>query len=158
MPTVKNKSVTINVNEKIFKFGFRPITGLQPDELVCDKICPLNNICDKIEDPRNRGNAEFNFNDFCLAAGDSDRPAEDILNDETIENLMPVMEDVAKYLEENNQDLYQELIKDNPLVKLSDVIDCVCGPDGYSCSMYNQEHTNCTSKNGLCVLKSMFKS
>jgi len=157
MPATKNKSVTVNVNGKNFRFGFQPVTGLKPDELVCDAICPLNNLCDKMRDPRDMNDNEASFNDFCLAAGDKDKSAEDILNDESIENLMPVMEDVAKFAEETDTDIYQDLIKANPLVKLGDVIDCMCGPDGYACSMYDPEHTNCTSKNGLCVLKSMFK-
>lgn len=157
MAAIKNKTVTIEVNGKSFKFSFKPATGMKPDELACDTVCPLNNICDKLRDPRNSEDNTYSFNDFCLAAGDTEKTPEEILNDSSIENLVPVIEDVAKYAEEVDMDIYQEIIKSDPLVKLSDVIDKMCGPDGYACSLYNEDHSNCTAKNGLCVLKSMFK-
>ena len=161
MPATKNKTVTVTFNGKNYTFRFKPMSesGMAPEDLLCEKVCPLNEVCNRLKDPRNLEDETATFNDFCLAVGgDPDKSAEEILNDESTENLMPVIEDVLNYLEDQDKDLYREIINANPYVRLSDVIDSVCGPDGYDCSMYNKDHSNCTRTNGLCILKRIFKS
>ena len=159
MPANKNKTVNVTVNGKSFTFRFKPVSevNLKPEDLICEVACPLNSVCDKLKDPRDLNDETACFNDFCLAIGDPDKSAEEILNDESQENLMPDIEDVLKFAEETNHDIYQEIIDSDPYVKLADVIDCVCGEEGFDCSFYSKDHSNCTSKNGLCILKRFFK-
>jgi hypothetical protein len=154
----KSRTSIVDVDGVKYKFKFHAIAGLAPEDLLCEKFCPLNDICDKLKDPRNMGDDEASFMDFCLAAGQKDKTEEEIMNDESITNLIPDLEGVIKFADATNTDIYQELIKSHPLVDLNDVIDHVCSENGYNCPMYNKEHTGCTNKNGLCVLKSMFKA
>lgn len=164
MPAIKNKTVTVQVTKKDgttkpYTFRFVPIAcdENKPEELICETACPLQDVCNRIKNPNEMEDDISCFNDFCLSVGDKDKSAEQTLNDPDHENLMPVVEDVLKFLEDFDMDIYQEIIKTNPYVKLADVIDAVCGQDGYACAMYNPEHSNCTRKNGLCILKTLFK-
>ncbi len=153
----KIRTVEVPVNGKIFKFRFTPVgSDVNPEDLLCEK-CPLYDICDKVRDPRDLNNEDLNFNDFCLSGGKRDDTADDLLNDEYMGDFLPSIEDFLKYTEEVNKDVYKQLLETHPLVDLNKVIDCVCGPDGYACSFYNPEHSECTSKNGLCILKSLFR-
>lgn len=154
----KNRVSIVDIDGTKYRFKFHAITGLEPVDLICEKHCPLDGICDKLRDPRNMSDEEGSFMDFCLAAGQKGKSDDEIMNDETITNLAPDMGDVIKWVEGVDSDIYQALIKDNPLVNLNQVIDNVCGPNGYACGFYNEEHSNCTSKNGLCILKSLFKA
>ena len=153
----KIKTVNVLVNGKNFRFRFTPVgSDVNPEDILCEH-CPLMEVCNNFKDPRDLTDETSSFNDFCLSGGNTDKSAEDLLNDEYMGDLIPSMEDFIKYVEEINQDVYNQLLESHPMVDLGKVIDCVCGPDGYGCSFYNQDHSECTSKNGLCILKTLFK-
>lgn len=156
MANGKNKSFKITVDGKEYTFNFHK-TDVEAEELACETRCPLNGICDKLRDPRHPDDGEYSFNDFCLCTGDKGRDEADVINDDTLDGYMPVIEDVLKFAEGTNTEIYQEIIKANPYVKISDLIDNVCSEDGFGCTMYDKEHSRCTSKNGMCILKKLFK-
>lgn len=163
MPSNKKKIVKVDVNGKTMEFGFHPVADdvNNPEELYCND-CPLNGFCELIPDPRpqkEKGEGESDvvssFMDFCSVTGDLE--VQEMLDSDKYENLVPDVSDVIKYTQAIGSDLYQKILEKDPYVKLSEVIDCVCGENGYPCPMYNKDHTNCNVKNGVCVLNTLFK-
>lgn len=155
MPTNKVKSVKVEVKEKNFTFRFHPVYDdvENPEQLFCES-CPLFSFCDLLSDPREPDNKETSFQDFCIATGD--QALQEVLNDDKFENLLPEVSDVLVYTKHMDEDIYKKLIQKDPYVKVAEVIDCMCGPNGYTCPMYNPEHTNCSSTNGICILRKLF--
>ena len=157
MPTEKRKTVVVNVNGSELKFRFYPVYDREddPEQLFCD-TCKLSELCGLIPDPRNPGDAKSTFTDFCGASGNlSDQES---LSSDKYENLLPEVADVVDFTRVIGSDLYQKIVEKDPYVRLSEVIDCMCGEGGYPCPMYNKEHTKCHSSNRNCVLNNLFKS
>lgn len=156
MPTERIKAVNVDVNGKKLSFGFYPVPDDEnnPEELFCN-TCPLHGFCNLIPDPRDPENKEVTFMDFCGATGD--QSISETLSSDKYENLLPVVSDVIEYTKVLGSDVYQKIIEKDPYVKLSEVIDCMCGEGGYPCPMYNKEHSNCSSSNLVCVLKNLFR-
>lgn len=112
--------------------------------------CRYHHICDKIEDPRYPNNPDFRFIDLCGDIGDIIKENNGEEDENGISNYLIPVEGTI----ENNINLFQELIKENPLIKLSNIIDSIC-PNW--CSDYDPEHSKCNSKNNLCIMHDLFK-
>lgn len=68
---MKTKKVIIIGSEKPVEITFRAVdTKDIKEELVCDKFCPIKNICEKLIDPDCINNPIYSFNDFCLRVGE----------------------------------------------------------------------------------------
>lgn len=103
-----------------------------PDiKLPCD-FCTYQNICDDISDPR--GVDGCTFLDYCSGLEDGLVPM-----DGTIEKVMKV-------------DTLGAMIKKDPEVKVSKVIDTVCPG---LCDSYKKDHSECNSTNRTCILRSL---
>lgn len=152
----KNKVVCIAVNGVDYSFEFKKKVT-EKHEIICHS-CPLDGVCSKLKDPRNLNDTISTFADFCFSMGESvDKSVTEIVNDESLDGYIPVVEDVLKYMENINNDVFQEIIKKDPYIKVNELIDKVCGEGGFDCPYYNKDHSNCTAKNGMCILKNIFK-
>jgi hypothetical protein len=132
-------------DSKKYYFKFKPLFNVQDDELVCETRCSYCDICDKIRDPRAIDDKDRCFEDFCGELGEVDDP-------ENL-NMIPVPGAIEEGFKDNI-DIFQELIKTNPTICLSDMIEKVCS-SGW-CEDYNKEHTNCTAANKSCLMHDLF--
>ena len=67
---MKTKKITVIGSEKPIEITFRAVDKKDiKEELVCDKICPIKNICEKLIDPDCINNPEHSFNSFCCSVG-----------------------------------------------------------------------------------------
>jgi hypothetical protein len=155
MPTNKVKTVEVEVKGKKFTFRFYPVFDDidNPEQIFCTS-CPLYSFCDLIPYPCDVDNEEATFQDFCIQTGDKEY--QEVLNEDKLENLVPDFSDALVFTKYVNSDIFQKIVEKDPYVRLSDVIDSVCGPEGYTCPSYNEQHTECTASNGLCILKRIF--
>lgn len=135
---------------------FRPIKDIPTEQVICETECPYGKICDKIIDPRNPNNPDFKFTDFCGDLGE--------IMEEESESEKSKNEDLTEYvpvegtIEENLYDfpdIFQTLIEKNPMVRISDVIDKCCSS---WCDSYTKDHSNCNTKNKLCIMHDLFKN
>ena len=151
----KNKKVEVVINGKTYSFKFYPVydNPENPEQIYCTS-CPLLNFCDLISYPNDPDDQQKTFQDFCIETGD--QTPENIFNDGGFENLVPEISDVLRFANDFNQNIYKQILQKDKYVRLGDVIDSFCGPDGYTCPVYNKDHTNCSSENGLCVLRKLF--
>lgn len=127
---------------------FRPVNKAV-DGIICDTVCPYGDLCSKIIDPRNPDNPKLKFTDFC---GDLGEDSENEENDLT--EYIPVEGTIEENLYDF-PDIFQTLIKNDPVVKVSDIIEKFCKD---WCDSYDEEHTGCVSKNKLCMLHNLFKN
>ena len=64
---MKTKKVTVIGSEKPIEITFRAVDKKDiKEELVCDKICPIKNICEKLIDLDNINEPIRNFKSFCF--------------------------------------------------------------------------------------------
>lgn len=149
MSNNKLKRVKVDTPKGSRALVFRPVTNIPTGGLICDSECPYCEICDKLPDPRNPKDDNFRFIDFC---GDIGMEYSNSNKDEG-GDLVPIEGTI-----ENNLldifDNYQEILKSNPMVKLSDVIDKLCQN---WCDRYNEKHSNCKSDYKLCIIRELFK-
>lgn len=128
---------------------FRPVLD-NHNEISCLSVCPYGpKICGSLRDPRDPENPDKTFLDFCGNLGiiddEENKDYKDYVPVEgTIEQVFPEYEDV-----------YQNIIKENGYVRMTNVIDAVC--DGV-CGLYNDCHSACSPSNGSCMLHSLLKS
>lgn len=146
MAKKKLKVVTVMTPKGERTLEYRPVTKAI-EGIICDTECPYGKICGKIRDPRDPDNPKLRFTNFC---GDLGEDAEDEEND--MSEYVPVEGTIEKGLYDF-PDIFQTLIKDDPVVKISDIIEKFCKD---WCDSYNEEHTNCNSKNKLCMLHNLF--
>lgn len=120
-----------------------------PEEThVCNVCCSYGRACLNLRDPRDPSNPEKLFQHFCTNLGKEGSESED----SDLQSMVPVPGTIEKNLGDF-EDIYQQIIKSDPQVKLSQVIEKVCS--GW-CDMYNPEKSNCNSNNSLCMLKDLF--
>lgn len=67
MKKLKTVKVPTSNGEKVVVF--RPIEEIPTSHLICDKECPYGKCCSFIPDPRDPGNEELSFIDFCNDLG-----------------------------------------------------------------------------------------
>lgn len=121
-------------------------------ELLCRYGCSYYKICPLLRDPMHLDDKEYCFIDFCQSLGvDSEGNRTDFAD------MCPVEGTIETNLGDID-DIFQDIIDRDPLVKVSDIIEKVCkGEDSelnFSC--YNEGHTNCKYTNDMCILKSLF--
>ena len=123
---------------------FLPVE-LSGQKTVCEQHCVYRDICDKLKDPRDPDNDKSNFMEFCnsipLEEKDGGIVCQYVPAPGSIENI------------QGAEDLFQQLIKANPIIKVNEFIDTVCPT---WCDSYNEFHSNCTSCNEMCILKNLF--
>jgi hypothetical protein len=126
-------------------FKFQPmLKELSEDQLVCD-YCSYSEICDKIKNPRTLNDQDSTFEDFCSEIGELENP-------ENL-NLYPVPGSLEEGFKEDF-DIFQELIKKNPTVRVNDLVESVCS-SGW-CDDYSEDHCNCKASNKSCLLNDLF--
>ena len=127
----------------------RPVLEeLEEGEVFCDSICPYGEkICSRLPDPEFPDKPTERFCDFCTRLGE-------IEGQEFCNNMVPVEGEIERVFPDF-PDIIKVLEEENPLVKISDVIDEVCKG---GCDMYSPDHSNCSSKNQLCILKGLLRS
>lgn len=144
----KNRRVTVTgKNGETYHFKFKPVVIKDSNEMVCENNCPYNNICDEIRDPRDIDNPDRCFSDFCAELGESDEEEEDLLY------MIPDSGSLEEGFK-NRKDIFQQIIKEDPVIRLKDLIDSVCA-DGW-CPEYLADHSNCNSCNLGCILHNLF--
>lgn len=114
---------------------------------VCTcETCPYGiELCRYLIDPRYPTIINRRFSDFC-GTGNTE-----LANFGDYVPVKGTLEDNLNDIE----DFYKTLIRANPTVKLTDVIDKVC--DG-GCDMYKPDHSECTYSNNFCILRNLFKN
>lgn len=118
------------------------------NDLVCFTKCPYGRVCESLYDPRDPGNDGANFADFCSNLGKEGSECED----SEVEAMVPV----EGTIEENLSDLddtFKQILKRNPMVRIDQVVNKVCSS---WCDSYTEDHQNCNSKNGMCIMKDLF--
>jgi hypothetical protein len=126
-------------------FKFQPmLKELSEEQLVCD-YCSYSEICDKIKNPKALNDADSTFEDFCSELGELENP-------ENL-NLFPVQGSLEEGFKEDF-DIFQELIKYNPTIRVNDLIESVCAT-GW-CEDYSEDHCNCSANNKSCLLYDLF--
>lgn len=129
---------------------YKPVPVSEATTLICETDCPYKDVCDKIRDPRNPENEDLRFLDFCSDLGMTE---EDRAKGNTKgADYVPVEGTIETELGDL-QDIFQDIIKSDPVVKTSDVIDSIC--PGW-CDDYCPDHKNCSAKNNTCILKNLF--
>ena len=147
----KSKRIKISTVNGPRYLVFKPIHLETEDEHACDH-CSYFGKCDKFLNPETPDDKESSFMEFCSDLGIPSEEGEAV--DKEILSYIPQ----EGTLEENISDLadvYQALIKKKGYVSLGKVIDCICKD---TCPLYNEEHSNCSSKNSLCLLEDLIKS
>jgi len=132
-------------NNKAYYFNFRPLFNVGEDELVCETRCSYCDICDKIRDPRAISDKDRCFEDFCGDLGEVDDP-------ENL-NMIPIPGAIEEGFKDE-LDIFQGLIKENPTIRVSDMIEKVCST-GW-CEDYDKDHSKCKSSNKSCLLHDLF--
>lgn len=146
----KFKKVSIDTPNGKKILTFRPCEE-STDFTVCDMYCPYGpNTCNRLRDPEHYEDKDYTFMDFCSSLGIKENS--DVSKDAV--NWVPV----AGTLEENLSEfpeIFQELDRVNPCVKIKDVIDSVCSG---MCDMYDKEHSMCSPNNQSCILIDLLKN
>lgn len=154
MDKKKFKRVKVNTPKGERTLLFRPVNNLPPTEdVICESACPYGGVCDKLIDPRYPEDPNFKFTDFCgeleisadCSGGEDHNPFAD---------MVPVEGTIEKNLSDF-PDIFQTLIKEDPVVKVSEIIEKFCSN---WCDNYNKEHTNCKYENKLCMMHDLFKN
>ena len=143
----KLKTVKIPMSDGSEKVvAYRPIEKIPTSHLICDKECPYGKCCSFMPDPRDPGNQELSFTDFCNDLGGSGE------EDDALSSMVPkegTLEEVFK----DQPDVLQKIIASRKLVYLDEVIDKCC-PD--ICEYYNKVHSECSLENKMCFLRGLF--
>ena len=143
----KDKYVEVQTEKGTRKLRFAHVGDMKaPEENICNTKCPYRKICEEIPDPRCPQNKDKTFIDFCgeLGGGENDDPE--------LVNSVPVKGTLEKAFE-HDTDVFQALIKRDPMVHVKDVIESVC--QGW-CDNYNENYSNCNECNATCILNGLF--
>ena len=144
MKKLKTVKVPTSNGEKVVVF--RPIEDIPTSHLICDKECPYGKCCSFIPDPRDPGNEELSFIDFCNDLGANEG------EDSDLTSMVP-KEGTLEEIFKDQPDILQKIAGNKKLVYLDEVIDKCC-PD--ICEYYNKEHSECTLENKMCILRGLF--
>lgn len=142
----KLKRVKVSTPDGVKYVMFRPVTELPTDRLICDDYCPYEKICGKLPDPRDPGNKELCFTDFCNTLGEGDD------EDEKLVGMVPVEGELENLFKDNPNFLKELIEKENPVYKLSSIIDKCCPG---MCEYYSSNYEYCTLKNKMCILRGL---
>lgn len=117
---------------------------------TCQADCIYEKVCKLLPDPeRSEEFTKYRFCDFCTRIGDN----ADTDEGRELRKMVPV----PGCLENELGDVFPRIIEviqeKNPIIYLSDVIDCVCG---YQCEFYDKDHSQCGKGNSLCLLQDLF--
>ncbi len=119
--------------------------------LTC-QLCPYEKVCDHIKSPAypndpNQSLAAFCSDNIVLNGED----AEDVDEDGKEYDFVPV----EGTWEKNVPELFEmsEIVKDNPLVRLKDVVESTCAK---WCDSYKDDFSGCGSED-VCLLKKLFE-
>jgi len=144
--TKKHKNLKVEgENGEVFHFNFKPVFNVAEEECLCETRCAYGDICSKIRDPRAISDDQRSFEDYCGELGEIDDP-------ENL-NMIPVPGAIEEGFK-NHEDIFNTLIKENPTIRLNDLIEKVCST-GW-CSDYSEDHCNCVSSNKSCLLHDLF--
>lgn len=133
---------------------FRPviIDDNEPDErknrlvngYVCTTDCKYRDICKHLTDPRTPGKGEF-----VSCCNDM------VNNDVTLAEMVPADDSLENAGIPGFEDIYSQVVKKNPLLPLSKIIDTLCPG---TCSLYRKDHSLCRKdgNNFLCILNGLF--
>lgn len=144
----KFKQVTIKTPKGERKLEYQKVGEVPENAHVCNMNCVYGRACINMSDPRDPDNKEKKFNSFCAALGKEGSEVED----SELQSMVPVPGTIEKNLYDF-PDVFQQIIKNDPQVKLSEIIDNVCV--GF-CDSYTEDKSNCNSSNKLCILHSLF--
>lgn len=143
----KLKRVKVSTPDGDKYIMFRPVIELPSDKLICVSDCPYGEICGKLPDPRDPQNKELCFADFCNSLGEGEG------EDEELVGFVPVDGELEKVFL-FDKDILKVMIKDeNPMYRLSDIINKCCPG---VCDLYSPDYEHCTIKNKMCLLRGLF--
>ena len=149
----KIKSVTVNSFEGPKTITMVPIVidnTKEVSDVICTQCCPYGSVCSKLRHPEHLDNPNLTLNDWCVDLSFSDDKQTELSD---LGQYYPKAGEIENLYPKEN-DFIQELIKTNSLVNINEFIDNVCS--GF-CDQYDSCHSNCSSKNQLCILKELFK-
>jgi len=121
------KKVKVDVRGKSYEFKFKKLPEKKIEEskrtetTFCEKYCFLDGLCGEtlLSDPCKPDNKMYSFNDFCLCMGDTSRNEEDIINDNSLDGFMPVMNfSTLSYVKDINPEFINEIKARNIIEKL----------------------------------------
>lgn len=129
---------------------FQPFDDTEKmEKLPCESVCPYGiKVCEAMPDPRDPSNKAKCFANWCTELG---READ---QDKILVRSVPAAGTIESSLGDFKE-IYQALLEKNPMVRLTEVIDCVCSG---GCDMYNESHSNCNHENKFCILRNLFKN
>ena len=150
---IKNVKVQTPQGEKIV--SMIPVTiDTSPEapnitDTLCGSCCSYGRICTLLRDPRDPENPSRCLNDWCNDIGFEKNEEKKTVETTEFASMVPA-EGSIEGLYPEDSDSFKQLMKENPLIKLTTLIDSTC--PGF-CSMYNKEHSNCTLGNDFCIFK-----
>lgn len=113
---------------------------------VCTEDCSYRQICPHLYDPRTEDKSG-KFVNFC----------NDLVSEDTSLAEMVPVEGTLENNIEGIEDIYKQVLGENPLIKLDTIIDKLCPG---MCSMYCKDHSMCRrdGNNYSCLLNSLFEA
>lgn len=132
-----------------YKCGERFLKSETPVN-ICEADCSYYKVCRLLPDPtKPKDFKDFRFCDFCT------RVAENASTDEEreIRHMVPVPGTIENELGDIYPRILDVILEKNPMIYLSDVIDCICE---FNCDMYDENHSQCGAGNSMCLLQDLF--
>lgn len=108
---------------------------------LCNKCCPYGSLNNNYPSPECPENKDVGLCDWCSSL--PLRFAEYVPKEGEIERILG-----------DKFDLVKRTIDLNSVIRVSDFVDSVCV--GF-CDLYTKDHSNCSSKNNLCILKDLLR-
>lgn len=146
----KFKTVKVSLKEvdgkvRTKSIVFKPVEMEEGGKIVCDK-CYYSNICRYIPDPRNIGNKDYCFTDYC-----SDLSVDNSGNSTDLCNMIPLEGELEKLF--TDKSIFENIVSKDPIYRLSDLINKACPG---MCEYYTEDHSNCSLNNKLCIFRELF--
>lgn len=133
-----------------FRFGENSSKDSSSPLNTCEYDCVYQKVCKLLPDPENPDDfAHLRFCDFCTRIGDT----ADTEEGRELRKYVPVPGEIENQLGDIFPRILEIVQEKNPIVYLSDVIDCVCE---FQCDMYDAEHSQCGAGNSMCLLQDLF--
>ncbi len=148
----KLKKVTVKTQDGDKEVVMAPIsvdTTRELTNVICTECCPYGKVCGKLRHPAHLEDKGLTLNDWCVELSFTDEKMTEV---NELGSYYPMAGEVEKLYPDNSEPL-QQLLEENPIIRLNEFIDKVCS--GF-CDQYNPEHSNCSFDNQTCICRELF--
>lgn len=150
---IKIVKVITPAGERRLTYEYGEISANSPEPvMICETECPYYRCCRLFpnpEDPNDFKNSRFA--NFCVRLADRIEEGEDYRD---IRNYHPQAGTIENELGDIFPRILEVIQEENPIVRVSDVIDSVCK---FQCDMWDEKHSQCGEGNAMCLLSDLFE-